>query len=395
MYLLPKTICKRIDQTRKRFFWQESGLKKKYHLVKWEKLNRPRKKGGLGIQDIRKMNQSLLCGWWWKLEKKEGMWQKLVEKKYVMQSRITRLKYKPTNSSVWNNLLKVKDIYLKGRRIKVGNGRLAEFWEGQWCGAVSLKDKFPELYNICNEQVGSVAAFAERGWRLTFRRWLDENLQNQFRRLRDMLTSVALSREDDSPVWAWEKSGAFSVKSTYAHLCSNQLAEPNKHIWKAKIPLKNKIFMWLAQQDAILTRDNLAKRNWQGDLRRSFCQCPETAEHLCFTCSLAICRPCSLEQFWHWVYIYIPSHKQYHMVGLTAICWALWKARNLVCFEQKRVKTPTEIVCSASSFLSYWAGLQKTDDRAPLEAGAEALKAAALFFHLEESPNNTGVVLLR
>jgi hypothetical protein len=162
MYLLPKTICKRIDQTRKRFFWQESGLKKKYHLVKWEKLNRPRKKGGLGIQDIRKMNQSLLCRWWWKLEKKEGMWQKLVEKKYVMQSSITRLKYKPTNSSVWNNLLKVKDIYLKGRRIKVGNGRLAEFWEGQWCGAVSLKDKFPELYNICNEQVGSVAAFAER-----------------------------------------------------------------------------------------------------------------------------------------------------------------------------------------------------------------------------------------
>lgn len=70
VYLLPKTICKRIDKTRRRFFWQGGGLKRKYHLVKWKKNINPKYKGGLGIHDIRKMNQSLL---WWKLGKKEGM----------------------------------------------------------------------------------------------------------------------------------------------------------------------------------------------------------------------------------------------------------------------------------------------------------------------------------
>jgi len=140
---------------------------------------------------------------------------------------------------------------------------MADFWEDQWCGSVSLKGKFPDLYDICNEKVGSVAEFAGRGWRLTFRRWLDENLQSQFRRLRDMLATVALSNDSDSPVWTWEKSGNFSVKSFYYSLCRDQTTMPNKHIWKARVPLKIKVFMWLSQQEAILTKDNMAKRNWQ------------------------------------------------------------------------------------------------------------------------------------
>jgi hypothetical protein len=31
--------------------------------------------GGSGIKDIRKMNISLLCKWWWKLENEDGLWQ--------------------------------------------------------------------------------------------------------------------------------------------------------------------------------------------------------------------------------------------------------------------------------------------------------------------------------
>lgn len=149
-----------------------------------------------------------------------------------------------------------------------------------------LEENFPELFDICNNQSGSVANFAGRGWRMTFRRWLDERLQDQFRRLRDMLSTVALSSDLDSPVWAWEKSGVFLVKSTYSHLCNMEVPDPNKRIWKAKIPLK-KIFMWLNQQEAILTKDNLIKKNWHGDGRCSFCQEQESALHLFFTCPLA------------------------------------------------------------------------------------------------------------
>jgi hypothetical protein len=33
--------------------------------------------------------------------------------------------------------------------------------------------------------------------------------------------------------------------------------------WKAKIPLKIKIFLWYLWKGVILTKDNLAKRHWK------------------------------------------------------------------------------------------------------------------------------------
>jgi hypothetical protein len=35
-----------------------------------------------------------------------------------------------------------------------------------------------------------------------------------------------------------------------------------KTIWKAKIPEKVKIFMWLVFQRAIITKENMIRRNW-------------------------------------------------------------------------------------------------------------------------------------
>jgi hypothetical protein len=47
----------------------------------------PKRKGGLGIKDQRRMNLSLLCKWWWKLEN-GGLWQEIVRKKYKIKGGI-------------------------------------------------------------------------------------------------------------------------------------------------------------------------------------------------------------------------------------------------------------------------------------------------------------------
>jgi hypothetical protein len=39
----------------------------------------------------------------------------------------------------------------------------------------------------------------------------------------------------------------------------------HKHIWKGKIPPKINIFLWLMENNPILTKDNLIKRGWVGD----------------------------------------------------------------------------------------------------------------------------------
>jgi hypothetical protein len=149
MHMLPKNILKRMDRTRKRFFSQGGGEKRKYYLVKWSKITRPKQKGGLGIKDLRKMNISLLCKWWWKLEHEEGLWQKIVKKKYKIIRGIAQLQKNPRNPSVWNDLPKVKSLYLSRRTVLVGNGQDTDFWGDSWCGAVPLKEKFTELFEIC------------------------------------------------------------------------------------------------------------------------------------------------------------------------------------------------------------------------------------------------------
>lgn len=139
MYVLPKTILKRLDRTRKSFFWQGGHMKKKYHLVKWTKICLPKQKGGPGIHDLRKMNLTLHCKWWWVLEKGEGTWQDIIHKKYAKKKPITQPKSKPGNSQVWNDLLKVKHSYLQGRSMLVGKGFQTDFWIDRWCGLFPLK----------------------------------------------------------------------------------------------------------------------------------------------------------------------------------------------------------------------------------------------------------------
>jgi hypothetical protein len=230
----------------------------------------------------------------------------------------------------------------------VGNGKMIDFWEDPWCGVVALKDKFRELFDICTDQKKSVAKTAQRGWKMNFRRWVNENQQNQLRQLRDMLTIYALSTEKDFVKWTWEKFGTFSVKSMYNHLFSSEVNNPKKKLWEAKIPMKVKIFMWLIDANAILTKDNLRRKNWQGDKRCFFCNIFESVEHLFFDCYVARyiwrllayivgadCRPSSFDQFWIWVDRYLHKHKKIHMVGLSAICWAVWKSRNAIHFDKK------------------------------------------------------------
>jgi hypothetical protein len=61
----------------------------------------------------------------------------------------------------------------------------------------------------------------------------------------------------------------------------------NTYLWKIKLSLKIKVFLWLLYKEAILTKDNLAKRNWHGNERCCFCNNFEIVQHLFFDCALA------------------------------------------------------------------------------------------------------------
>jgi hypothetical protein len=51
------------------------------------------------------------------LEKEEGLWQQILNHKYMKDQTIHDVMHKLNDSSIWSDLLKVKDIYLQGRSI--------------------------------------------------------------------------------------------------------------------------------------------------------------------------------------------------------------------------------------------------------------------------------------
>jgi hypothetical protein len=65
------------------------------------------------------------------------------------------------------------------------------------------------------------------------------------------------------------------------------------------------------------------------------------------------------------------------MVGISAICWAIWKTRNKVTFEKHKMRNPCEIIYLASALLMYWAGLQKGQGKETIQLGASKLMEKA------------------
>ena len=63
--------------------------------------------------------------------------------------------------------------------------------------------------------------------------------------------------------------------------------------------------------------------------------------------------------------------------------------------KKRMISSPMEIICLASSFLSYWAVLQKGSAKEELETGAEAIKMTAINFHPRDTEDETGLVLLQ
>lgn len=77
---------------------------------------------------------------------------------------------------MWSDLLRVKDIYLQGRVIKIGNGELTSFWSDVWLYDEPLSSFAPILYELCETKNVTVAQ-VRNGVNITFRRWLFEELR--------------------------------------------------------------------------------------------------------------------------------------------------------------------------------------------------------------------------
>ena len=112
-------------------------------MVKWSRICRSKKKGGLGVKDLRKQNISLLVKWWWKLEMKQGLCQDIVRAKYFGRDTVASVKGRITDSPCWKTIMKVRDLYIVGRKVVVHSGNIARLWTDPVGDQVPFADQFP------------------------------------------------------------------------------------------------------------------------------------------------------------------------------------------------------------------------------------------------------------
>jgi hypothetical protein len=155
-------------------------------------------------------------------------------------------------------------------------------WKDTWLYSEPLSTTSPDLFKLCEQKDISVFQLVTGLVPITFSRWLINDLRNEWNKILTDVLNVQLESESDTICWKLEGNGVFSVQSTYNALTCSDSGPYYKNIWKGKIPPKIKIFLWLVANDAILTKDDMLKRKWQGDPLCYFCHLPETVTHLFF-----------------------------------------------------------------------------------------------------------------
>jgi hypothetical protein len=234
-----------------------------------------------------------------------------------------------------------------------------------------------------------VSSAGELSWSLSYRRKFGEVEMEEWKVLMSLLENVRLDDSRDMVCWKLERSGKFSTRSMYRFITFAGVIDVEMmEIWSAKIPLKVKIFLWMAWHDRIQTVQQLRRRNWDGACSCKFCDAEESVNHLLFQCPIAVATWCWVRDSLGWTRIPTSILSFQNLLSasggvegkmklwwvMAAVGWALWKTRNDLIFSNIVIKSPKQVAYLALGFLKQWTVMEKK----------EGSKKEALVEHLKE-----------
>jgi hypothetical protein len=219
-------------------------------------------------------------------------------------------------------------------------------------------------------------AFSSDFRAVNFRRRLRDVLEDYYNNLITQCNNTVISDEDDRTLWLLGNKG-FSVKSLYKESKCSHITLSSNFLWKTRLPHKIKAFLWLVEHKKILTKDNLTKRKWKGNLDCAFCGFLESIDHLFFQCSVArfIWRivhsalglnsiPNSTDDlFGPWINSFNKTEKNLVLFGCGAVIWAIWRSRNDCCFNANLIDDPTNVIFSCCYWIDAWSIRQKKKEK--------------------------------
>jgi hypothetical protein len=181
------------------------------------------------------------------------------------------------------------------------------------------------------------------------------------------LIDIQLTDRPDSFKWSLNFSDQFSVNSMYQAFIDTNVVPNNSYLWKIKIPLKIKVFIWLLYREAILTKDNIVKRNWYGNVKCYFCDGNETIQHLFFDCAIAkfiwrimnitfgLSTPINMHHvLGGWVQGMNDKDRKILLVGVGAMLWSIWLSRNDIVFNKTSISSYMHVIFRVTYWTRTW-----------------------------------------
>jgi hypothetical protein len=144
----------------------------------------------------------------------------------------------------------------------------------------------------------------------------------------------------------------------------------------------------------LLTRDNLIKRQWKGSKKCCFCDAEKSIEHLFLSCPLSkivwrivfstynIPPPTNIKNmFGNWLNGIDKETKSRIRIGVSALCWAIWRSRNNVVFNNANNSNFLQVIHMATQWIQDWSLLLPVDQRDHMLTGCNRLLTVTRDFY--------------
>jgi hypothetical protein len=132
----PSFILTTIKTLQRNFLWKGAKNEWKIALISWEKICKPKLKGGLGLRDPTILNKVLSAKIWWRwLKRPKDLWARLWRKKYVpniAEKQLIRWNENTLGSLIWNAAKQIHSLIADHTFWEVQNGRKTSFWYDSW-----------------------------------------------------------------------------------------------------------------------------------------------------------------------------------------------------------------------------------------------------------------------
>ncbi|PKU70563.1 Putative ribonuclease H protein [Dendrobium catenatum] len=330
--ILSKIVHKFIKRASSRFlFFGDSLNAKKLHMVSWDKVCRPKNKGGLGIPSISALQFAYNCS--------------VILRMYNVVSPLSKwflciykTPWKPPPafaSNVWKTICKTA---MEGKHCFnfsiTQNAPISLKWD-HWCHNHTIAEYLGgEHMGYCPDY--TIKSFIS-GSQWVFPENISPNLKTLLAGFNIVEGEICLK---------WKNSSTYNFKNYIEEYYSDlQTCTWYKSVWANKNILKHSVYEWMSLVGGLKTADALISRNILVHAACSLCHdLNETVSHIFFECDYAfhvltgtipgmktfLFRPTILQVF-EWIKGNFKGKKKvknFHFILIGCIIYHIWKERN-------------------------------------------------------------------